>query len=132
GGDVVRAEAEVAYRCVNAACPAQLKESLLHFAGRRAMDIDGLGEALVEQLVEEKMVRDVADLYGLTHEAVAGLERMGDKSTTNLLEEIEASKKAELSRLIFAIGIRFVGERTAQFLAGHFGSLDKLAKASEE
>lgn len=132
GEAVFRAEGEVAYRCVNVACPAQLKESLLHFAGRRAMNIDGLGDALVDQLVDKKMVRDVADLYSLTHEQLANLERMGDKSAANLIQEIEDSKKAELARVIFAIGIRFVGERTAQFLADHFGSLDKVAKASAE
>ena len=132
GGEVHRVEGEVAYRCVNAACPAQLKESLLHFAGRRAMNIDGLGEALVDQLVDEKMVRDVADLYRLKQEELAALERMGEKSAQNLLDEITGSKKAELARVIFSIGIRFVGERTAQFLADHFGSLDKLAKATEE
>jgi DNA ligase (NAD+) len=131
GGDVHRAEGEVAYRCVNSACPARLKESLLYFAGRRAMNIDGLGEALVDQLVDKGLVHDVADLYGLTHEQVANLERMGDKSTSNLRQEIENSKKASLARLIFALGIRFVGERTGQLLAGHFASLDKLAKASE-
>jgi len=132
GGDVHRTEGEVAYRCVNAACPARLKESLLHFAGRRAMNIDGLGDKLVEQLVDKGLVHDVADLYALTHEQLANLERMGDKSAQNLLDEIEASKKAELPRLIFALGIRFVGERTAQLLADHFGSLDKLARAAEE
>lgn len=132
GGEVHRAEGEVAYRCVNAACPAQLKESLLHFASRRAMNIDGLGEALVDQLVDKKMVHDVADLYSLIHEQLSNLERMGDKSAQNLLDEIEGSKKAELARVIFSIGIRFVGERTAQFLAEHFASLDKLAKAGEE
>ena len=132
GGDVHRAEGEVAYRCVNSACPARLKESLLYFAGRRAMNIDGLGEALVDQLVDKGLVHDVADLYGLTHEQVANLERMGDKSASNLREEIENSKKASLARLIFALGIRFVGERTGQLLADHFASLDKLAKASEE
>jgi DNA ligase (NAD+) len=132
GETVFRAEGEVAYRCVNVACPAQLKESLLHFAGRRAMNVDGLGDALVDQLVDKKMVRDVADLYSLTQEQLANLERMGDKSAANLMEEIENSKKAELARVIFAIGIRFVGERTAQFLADHFGSLDKLAKAGAE
>ena len=132
GGDVHRAEGEVAYRCVNSACPARLKESLLYFAGRRAMNIDGLGEALVDQLVDKGLVRDVADLYALTHEKVANLERMGDKSAGNLREEIENSKKASLARLIFALGIRFVGERTGQLLADHFASLDKLAKASEE
>ncbi len=132
GGDVYRAEGEVAYRCVNTACPAKLKESLLYFAGRRAMNIDGLGDKLVDQLVEKKLVHDVADLYSLTHHQLANLERMGDKSASNLLEEIETSKNAELARLIFALGIRFVGERTAQFLAHHFGSLDKLATAAEE
>ncbi len=132
GGDVCRAEGGVAYRCVNAACPAKLKESLLHFAHRRAMNIDGLGDALVDQLVDKGMVRDVADLYSLTHEQVANLERMGDKSASNLLKEVENSKKAELARVIFAMGIPFVGERTAQLLADHFGSVDKLAKASRE
>lgn len=132
GGDVHRVEDEVAYRCVNTACPAQLKESLLHFAGRRAMNVDGLGDALVDQLVDKGLVRDVAGLYDLTHEQLANLERMGDKSAQNLIEEIENSKKIEPARVIFAIGIRFVGERTAQFLADHFGSLDKLARASEE
>jgi DNA ligase (NAD+) len=132
GGDVYRAEGEVAYRCVNTACPARLKESLLHFAGRRAMNIDGLGDKLVDQLVDKDMVRDVADLYSLAREELASLERMADKSASNLLTEIENSKKAELARVIFALGIRFVGERTGQLLADHFGSLDKLAKATEE
>ena len=132
GENVVRAEGEVAYRCVNVACPAQLKESLLHFASRRAMNIDGLGDVLVDQLVDKKMVHDVADLYSLTLEPLANLERMGEKSATNLLEEIEKSKDADLARVIFAAGIRFVGERTAQFLADHFGSLDKLASAKLE
>ncbi len=131
GGEVHRAEGEVAYRCVNSACPARLRESLLFFAGRRAMNIDGLGEALVDQLVEKGLVHDVADLYSLTHEQLANLERMGDKSASNLLSEIENSKKASVARLIFALGIRFVGERTGQLLADHFSSLDKLAKATE-
>jgi DNA ligase (NAD+) len=126
-----RAEGEVAYRCVNAGCPARRKESLLHFAGRHAMNIDGLGEKLVEQLVEKKLVKDVADLYSLRGETLAELERMAEKSAQNLVEEIEASKKNPLSKLIFALGIRYVGERTAQLLAEHFGSLDKLAKATE-
>jgi DNA ligase (NAD+) len=131
GGDVHRAEGEVAYRCVNSACPARLKESVLYFAARRAMNIDGLGEALVDQLVDKGVVHDVADLYDLTHDQVANLERMGDKSASNLLQEIENSKRASLARLIFALGIRFVGERTGQLLADHFSSLDKLAKACE-
>ncbi len=131
-GEVRRSEGEVAYRCVNAACPARLKESLLHFAGRRAMNIDGLGDKIVDQLVDKGLVRDVADLYRLTQEQLAELERMAEKSAQNLVAEIESSKKAELARLIFALGIRFVGERTGQLLANHFGSLDKLAKATEE
>jgi DNA ligase (NAD+) len=121
---------EVAYRCVNAACPAKRKESLLHFASRHAMDIDGLGEKLVDQLVEKGVVKDVADLYALELDELAGLERMAEKSAQNLLDEIEASKKKGLARLIYALGIRFVGERTAQLLAEHFGSLEKLAGAS--
>jgi DNA ligase (NAD+) len=131
GTEVHRAEGEVAYRCVNSACPARLRESLLFFAGRRAMNIDGLGDALVDQLVEKGLVHDIADLYSLTHEQLANLERMGDKSASNLLSEIENSKKASLARLIFALGIRFVGERTGQLLADHFSSLDKLAQATE-
>ncbi len=132
GGDVIRVEGEVAYRCVNAACPAQLKESLLHFAARHAMNINGLGEALVDQLVDKKMVHDVADLYALAGEQLANLERMGEKSAQNVLDEIEKSKKAELARVVFALGIRFVGERTAQLLTRHFGSIDKLAQATPE
>jgi DNA ligase (NAD+) len=132
GGDVIRVEGEVAYRCVNAACPAQLKESLLHFAARHAMNINGLGESLVDQLVDKKIVQDVADLYGLEMEQLASLERMGRKSAQNLLEEIEKSKQAELARVIYAIGIRFVGERTAQLLAEHFGSMDKFRDAAPE
>jgi DNA ligase (NAD+) len=132
GGDVIRVEGEVAYRCVNAACPAQLKESLLHFAARHAMNINGLGESLVDQLVDKKIVHDVADLYSLDEMQVAALERMGKKSAQNVLDEIEKSRKADLARVIFAVGIRFVGERTAQFLAEHLGSMDKLAEAGPE
>jgi len=132
GSAVHRAEGEVAYRCVNAACPAKLKESLLHFAGRHAMNIDGLGEKIVDQLVEKGMVKDVADLYALKLEAVAELERMAEKSAQNLLEEIEASKKNPLSRLIFALGIQFVGERTGQLLAEYFSTLDEFAAAMAE
>ncbi|MBI4164873.1 MAG: NAD-dependent DNA ligase LigA [Acidobacteria bacterium] len=132
GGEVRRSEEEVAYRCVNVACPARLKESLLHFAGRRAMNIDGLGDKIVDQLVDKGLVRDVADLYSLTQEGLAKLERMAEKSAQNLVDEIENSKKAEPARLIFALGIRFVGEQTGKLLADHFGSLDKLAKATEE
>jgi DNA ligase (NAD+) len=131
GGEVFRAEGEVAYRCMNSACPAQLKESLRHFAGRHAMDIDGLGDALVDQLVGKSLVKDAADLYALKLDELVALERIGEKSASNLLREIEESKKAELAQVIFGLGIPFVGQRTAQVLARHFGSLDKLAAASE-
>jgi DNA ligase (NAD+) len=132
GSTIHKDEEEVAYRCVNAACPAKRKESLLHYASRHAMNIDGLGEKIVDQLVDKGMVKDVADLYALKLEDVAALERMGEKSAQNLLEEIEASKKNSLARLIYALGIRFVGERTAQLLAEHFSSLEELAEAKEE
>ncbi|MGH9432767.1 MAG: NAD-dependent DNA ligase LigA [Terriglobia bacterium] len=132
GSKVFRAAGEVAWRCLNPNCPAQLKESLLHFAARRAMNIDGLGEALVDQLVDKKMVHDVADLYSIAQDQLAALDRMGEKSAANLAQEIENSRQAELARIIFAIGIPFVGERTAQLLADHFASLDKLAHASED
>jgi DNA ligase (NAD+) len=125
-------EGEVAYRCVNAACPAKRKESILHFAGRHAMNIDGLGDKIVDQLVDKGLVKDVADLYALKEDEVAGLERMAEKSAQNLLEEIEASKKNSLERLIYALGIQFVGERTGQLLAEHFSSLEELAAAEEE
>src|SRR6266704_2941536 len=127
GSAIHHVEGEVAYRCVNAACPAKRKESLLHFAGRHAMNIDGLGEKIVDQLVDKSLVKDVADLYSLKLEEVAGLERMAEKSAQNLLDEIEASKKNSLARLIYALGIQFVGERTAQLLAEHFSSLEELA-----
>jgi DNA ligase (NAD+) len=132
GSTIHRDEEEVAYRCVNAACPAKRKESLLHFAGRHAMNIDGLGEKIVDQLVDKGMVKDVADLYSLELEEVASLERMAEKSAQNLLDEIAASKKNSLARLIFALGIRFVGERTGQLLAEHFSSLEEFAGAKEE
>ena len=132
GSAIHRAEGEVAYRCVNAACPAKRKESLLHFASRHAMDINGLGDKIVDQLVDKKMVKDVADLYTLKLDGVADLERLGEKSAQNLLDQIAASKKHTLARLIYALGIRMVGERTAQLLAAHFSSLDELAAAKEE
>ncbi len=132
GSTIHHVEGEVAYRCVNAACPAKRKESILHFAGRHAMNIDGLGDKIVDQLVDKGLVKDVADLYALKEDAVAGLERMAEKSAQNLLEEIEASKKNSLARLIYALGIQFVGERTGQLLAEHFSSLEELAAAKEE
>ncbi len=132
GSAIHHVEGEVAYRCVNAACPAKRKESLLHFASRHAMNIDGLGEKIVDQLVDKGLVKDVADLYSLKEDDVAGLERMAEKSAQNLLEEIEGSKKNSLARLIYALGIFSVGERTGQLLAEHFSSLEELAAAKEE
>jgi DNA ligase (NAD+) len=132
GTRVHKDEDQVAYRCVNVSCPARRRESLLHFAGRHAMNIDGLGEKIVVQLLEKKLVKDYADLYSLDLETLADLDRMAEKSAENLLNEIEASKKASLPRLIYALGIDFVGERTAQLLAAHFGSMEKLAAASAE
>ena len=132
GGHVVRAEGEADHRCVNANCPAKLRESIRHFASRGVMNIEGMGDALVNQLVETGMVKDVADIYDLTEEKLLKLERMGKKSAQNVLSEIENSKKLPLERVIYGLGIRFVGERTAQFLAEHFGSIDALMEASEE
>ena len=132
GARVHKDEEQVAYRCVNVSCPARRRESLLHFAGRHAMNIDGLGEKIVVQLLEKNLVKDFSDIYKLDLETVAGLDRMAEKSAQNLLEEIEASKKAPLARLIYALGIDYVGERTGQLLAAHFESLEKLANASEE
>jgi len=132
GSTIHKAEDEVAYRCVNAACPAKRKESLLHFAGRHAMDIDGLGEKIVDQLVDKGLAKDVADLYSLKLDQVADLERMAEKSAQNLLDEIAASKKQPLSRLIYALGMRFVGERTGQLLAENFSSLEELEEAKPE
>ena len=132
GGHIVRAEGEADHRCVNANCPAKLRESIRHFASRGVMNIDGMGDSLVNQLVETGLVKNVADLYDLTEEKLLTLERMGKKSADNILSEIERSKKLPLERVIYGLGIRFVGERTAQFLAEAFGSMDALMKASEE
>ncbi|MDE3186136.1 MAG: NAD-dependent DNA ligase LigA [Acidobacteriota bacterium] len=130
--EVVRAEGEVDYRCVNADCPAKLRESLLHFGGRTVMNIEGLGEAVVQQLLERGLVHGVADLYKLTVQQLAELERFAEKSATALVEEIERSKKAGLARVLMGLGIRFVGERTAELLAQEFGSIDALMAASAE
>jgi len=157
---LVRAEGEVDWRCVNANCPARLREGLLHFAARTAMNIEGLGDAMVAQLLRqnpsndltdeneaqsvnssiaiqasvepqrEPLVRTLSDLYSLRKEDLLQLDRMGEKSAQSLLDEIEQSKQAGLARLLFALGIRFVGERTAQLLAAHFGTMDELMKAT--
>jgi len=132
GGDVVRAEGEAASRCINTNCPARLKESVLHFAARGVMDIDGMGEALVDQLVDQGLVKNVADIYKLTAQELIELERMGKKSAEKLLANIDASRRAPLPRILNGLGIPFVGERTAQFLAEEFGDLDKIAEATEE
>jgi DNA ligase (NAD+) len=132
GTKVVRTEGEVDYFCVNANCPAKLRETILHFASRGVMNIDGMGEALVNQLTDRGLVKNVADIYKLTKDDLLSLERMGEKSAQNVLDEIEASKKLPLERVIYGLGIRFVGERTAQFLAEHLGSMDALMNASEE
>jgi DNA ligase (NAD+) len=132
GNKVVRTEGEVDYRCVNANCPAKLLGTILHFASRGVMNIDGMGDALVTQLTERGLVKNVADIYKLTKDSLLSLERMGDKSAQNILDEIEASKKLPLERVIYGLGIRFVGARTAQFLAEHFGSMEALAGAGIE
>lgn len=132
GSEISRIEGEVVARCVAADCPAQLVGRLLHFASRRAMRIEGLGDVLAIQLVEANLVKDVGDLYGLTLEQVAGIPRMAKKSASNLLEQIEASKSRDLGNLIYALGIRHVGERTANILAQHFGSLSALANSTTE
>ncbi len=132
GGEISKVEGEVVSRCIAADCPAQLMGKLLHFASRRAMRIEGLGGSLVDQLVQKGLLRDFGDLYTLTLDQVAGLERMAKKSATNLLNQIEASKTRDLPNLVYALGIRHVGDRTAGLLARHFGSLEALAKASVE
>jgi len=133
GSEVVRVEGEAAARCSGGLyCAAQRREAIRHYASRRAMDIEGLGDKLVEQLVEQGLVRDVADLYELSMEQVAGLERMGAKSAENLLNALDKSKDTSLARFLFALGIREVGEATARALALHFGELDEIAQAHPE
>ncbi len=132
GTEIVRAEGEAISRCINTNCPARLKESILHFAARGVMDIDGLGEVLVNNLVDQGFVKNVADLYKLTLDHLVKIERMGTKSAQKLLNNIEASRKATLNRLINGLGIPFVGERTAQILAETFGDLDMIMNADED
>jgi DNA ligase (NAD+) len=132
GSEVVRDEGEADYRCINVDCPARLKESILHFASRKVMNIEGLGDAVVTQLLERRLLSSVAGIYSLTEEQLLELERIGKKSAQSLLAEIKSSKKLPLNRVLFALGIRFVGERTAQLLAEAFGSMDALVEASIE
>ena len=129
---VYRPEGEVVARCPNAVCPAQLRERLLHFAGRRAMDIDGLGAAVIEQLVGRALVHDFADLYTLDPSTLESLDRLAEKSAGNLVDAIARSRERGLARLLFGLGIRHVGERAAALLAAHYGSFDALAEASTE
>jgi DNA ligase (NAD+) len=129
---IVRPEGEAISRCLNASCPARLKESILHFARREAMDIEGLGEALVDQLIARGLVKEIADLYRLDEAQLADLDRMGAKSAANLRSQIARSRTVDLSRLVFGLGIRFVGERTAELLAEAFASLDDLMNATAE
>ena len=127
-----RPEGEVVWRCPNVVCPAKIRRALQHFASRRAMDIEGLGESLIDQLVGKELVHDFADLYALTAEDLEGLDRMGQKSAANVTVQLERSKSTELWRVLFGVGIRHVGERAAQVLAKAFGSLDAVVAASEE
>ncbi len=131
-GHAYRPDGEVVWRCSNAACPAQLKERLLHLGSRRAMDIEHLGEAVVNQLVARGLVKDFADLYHLEVETLATLERLAKKSATNLYEAIQGSKKRGLARLLFALGIRHVGEHAASLFAQHYGSMEKVLMGTEE
>ena len=131
GSSVVREAGEAATRCVNLSCPARVREGLIHFASRDAMDIDGMGPSTVERLLAAGLVRNVADIYTLTQEQLEGLERMGEKSAANLAAAIERSKANPLYRVIFALGIRHVGENVAKLLAGHFRSMDALAHAAQ-
>jgi DNA ligase (NAD+) len=133
GSSAVREEGEADYRCTGGLfCGAQRKEAILHFAHRRAVEVDGLGDKLVEQLVDANIIRTLPDLYKLGLTALANLDRMADKSATNLLQAIEESKKTTLPRFVFGLGIRHVGEATAKELARHFGKLDAIMDATEE
>jgi DNA ligase (NAD+) len=132
GSEVFKAEEEVMYYCTNAACPAQIQEHLQHFAGRTAMDIRGIGESLSEALLKAGLVKDISDLYYLTPEQVKDLERMGEKSARKLIDNIHKSKNRPLARVLFALGIRHVGEEMAERLVGSFSSIAALEKASRE
>ena len=129
GSDVDRPPGEAMSRCTNAACPAQVYERLRHFASRGAMDIEGIGDVMAQQLTELNLVRDIADTYKLNERSLAAVPRMGKKSIENLLRNIEASKRRGLARLLYGLGIRFVGTQTAQILADDFGSIDAHRRA---
>jgi DNA ligase (NAD+) len=130
--EAFRPEGEVVSRCTNSACPARLKQSLLHFGSRRAMDIEHLGDAVVEQLVDGGLVKEFADLYRLDVAALSDLDRLAEKSASNLYNAIQGSKGRGLGRLLFALGIRYVGEHVATILAQHYGSMERLERAPED
>jgi DNA ligase (NAD+) len=132
GSRLIREEGEVDWRCINVNCPARLRESLLYFASRKVMNIEGLGEVIVNQLTERGLLRNLADIYQLDEAALLTLERIGEKTAQSLLQQIARSRKAALDRVLLGLGIRFVGERTAQFLADAFGTMDRLIEASSE
>ncbi|QNK50049.1 NAD-dependent DNA ligase LigA [Brevibacterium sp. PAMC23299] len=130
--ELVRLDGEVALRCINPKCPAQIREGLIHFVSRTAMNIDSLGEKVISLLFKEELIQDVADIYKLTYDQLIALERMGDKSVTKLLQAIEASKTNSLEKLLFGLGIRHVGSKAAKTLAREFGTMEALSKASRE
>jgi DNA ligase (NAD+) len=130
--ELVRLEEEVALRCINPKCPAQIREGLIHFVSRDAMNIDGLGEKVISQLFQEKLIEDVADLYKLTKDQLLALERMGEKSATNLISAIEASKQNSLEKLLFGLGIRHVGAKAAKTLAQQFESMERLSTTTKD
>src|SRR5699024_192004 len=130
GSELVRLEEEVALRCINPSCPDQLKEGLIHFVSRDAMNIDGLGEKVIQQLFNENLIHTFADLYRLEYDALIQLERMGDKSVNNLLRSIENSKRNSLEKLLFGLGIRFIGSKAASIIAQEFKTMDAIVSAS--
>src|SRR5690606_5125963 len=130
GSELIRIEGEVALRCVNPQCPAQITEGLIHFVSRNAMNIEGLGEKVIEQLYREGLIADISDIYKLTKEQLLNLDRMGEKSASNLIAAIDASRSNSMERLLFGLGIRHVGERGARILSEHFGSIEKLMAAT--
>jgi len=132
GTDVMDQEGEVVTRCVNPSCPAQIKESIKHFVSKKATNIEGLGEELVGRLVDTGLIKNIADIYTLKHEDLEAMERMGEKSASNIIEAIDKSRKISFSRFLYALGIRHVGEGNSHILARHFGSLESLMKTNRE
>lgn len=132
GAELVHLDDEVALRCINPMCPAQIKEGLAHFASRNAMNIDGLGPKIIQQLWDRKLIHDVADLYHLTYDQLLTLDKFGDKSANNLLTSIDNSRNNSVERLLFGLGIRHVGAKAAQQIMAHFGNLDQLMAASAD